>query len=562
MNLGKIRTTITALTLSAAACVCAQTEPTACDTIVDKQIVFPSSFDTDFNSLQENWYMQRYAVLDSCARVAVKESASDEVYISRLQRLPTVIEMPYNSVVKQYIEMYANKKPELVEKMLGMSLYYMPIFENALEKHQVPQELKYLPIVESALNPNAVSKAGAGGLWQFMPSTAVGEGLEVNSLVDERRDPIASSDAAAAYLKKLYTIYNDWTLAIAAYNCGPGNVNKAIKKAGDKKDYWEIYFFLPAETRGYVPAFIAANYIMTYFPEHGISHALARRPMVTDTVHINKRVHFQQIADVLDVPIDEIRVLNPQFRADIVPGNIRPYPLTLPSVQAYCYAANEDSIINYQAEKFNPRPVVEPGYTVSNEIKTDGRGQYTEETTTLYHKVKSGETLKSIAQKYGVTAQSIRQANNLSSSRVRTGKQLRINIVTKKYIPEGDALSDSVAIVSQPADSTDTISAGNAQLVTENLEIVTETVPPVVEQKPVQKPTTTPGKTSAPKQNKPKATPAAQKTYKVKKGDTLGKIASMHGVTVNDIKKANGLNSDRIQIGQSLKIPQKKSRKK
>lgn len=556
-----IRTTITALSISVAACVCAQTELTARDTIVDKQIVLPSSFDTDFANLQENWYMQRYAVLDSCARVAAKESANDEVYISRLQRLPTVIEMPYNSVVKQYIEMYANKKSELVEKMLGMSLYYMPIFESALEKHQVPQELKYLPIVESALNPNAVSKAGAGGLWQFMPATAVGEGLEVNSLVDERRDPIASSDAAARYLKKLYNIYDDWTLAIAAYNCGPGNVNKAIKKANGKKDYWEIYFYLPAETRGYVPAFIAANYIMTYFPEHGISHALARRPMVTDTVHINQRVHFQQIADVLDVPIDEIRVLNPQFRADVVPGNIRPYSLTLPSVQAYCYAANEDSIVNYLADRFNPRPVVEPGTTVSNEIKTDGRGQYTEETTVLFHKVKSGETLKSIAQKYGVTAQSIRQANNLSSSRVRTGKQLRINVVTKKYITEGNAPADTAPNTAQLSDSTLAMTPENAQLVADCLEIVTETVPPVVEQKPVQKPAQTPAKTTTPKQNKPKATPAPQATYKVKKGDTLGKIASMYGVTVNDIKVANGLRSDRIQIGQSLKIPPKKSRK-
>ncbi|MDE6692423.1 MAG: lytic transglycosylase domain-containing protein, partial [Muribaculaceae bacterium] len=239
---------LTALSIAASAAT--MTVMDVKNSITDDDIIYPESFDTDTKQLMTDWYLQRYAVLEDMPRQPHPENISDQEYISRLQKLPTVIEMPFNQIVKQYIEMYANRRTDLVEKMLSLSLYYNPIFEDALERYGLPVELKYLPIIESALNPNAVSRAGAAGLWQFMASTATGEGLEVNSLIDERRDPIKSSDAAAALLKKFYDIYKDWNLVLAAYNCGPGNVNKAIKNSGNKTDYWEIYPYLPKETRG------------------------------------------------------------------------------------------------------------------------------------------------------------------------------------------------------------------------------------------------------------------------------------------------------------------------
>lgn len=490
-------------------------ELAARDTITDRHIVAPSSFDHATRDLYDNWYLRRYTVLDSVARNARGGEVTDEVLISRLQRLPVVIDMPFNPVVRSYIMMYVNK-PKLVERMLGLGLYYMPIFEDALEKYQLPHELKYLPIIESALDPNAISKAGAGGLWQFMPSTATGEGLEVNSLIDERRDPLAASDAAARLLLKYYNVFNDWPLAIAAYNCGPGNVTKAIKKAGDKQDFWEIYPFLPEETKGYVPAFIAANYIMNFYADHGISHALARRPIVTDTVHINRRIHFRQISDVLGVPMDELRMLNPQYRAEVIPGNIRPYHLILPSVQSYCYAANEDSIAAYMADTYAPAGRNDKGSVVSS----DERGNYIEELTVIYHKVKKGENLASIAKKYGTTSAQLRKDNNLKKNSVKAGKTLKVNVYTKRYLNDTSA-SASQADRQEPAQTA---------------------------------PAKTPAKTStkAPAKSKAKA---ASTTYKVRKGDSLDKIARRHGTTVKKLKAANGLKSDRLQPGQKLKIP-------
>lgn len=490
------------------------------DTITDNNIVYPSSFDTDVHALQDSWYMQRYAVMDSVARRRSGAEPSDEVYIARLQKLPTIIDMPFNSVVKKYIEMYAFTKPELVEKMLGMSLYYMPFFEDALEQEQMPLELKYLPVIESALNPNAVSKAGACGLWQFMPATAQGEGLEINSLVDERRDPIASSKSACRYLKKLHDTYNDWTLAIAAYNCGPGNVNKAIKRCGnDKADYWTIYPYLPAETRGYVPAFIAANYIMTYYPEHNISHALARRPISTDTVHVTQRVHFQQISDVMDIPMSELRSLNPQYRQDIIPGHIRPYTLILPSEQAYCFVVNVDSIVNHEPSKYFASAVVEPN---DGSVKFDAGGQYVEELTIITHKVKKGETLKTIAAQYGTTVQSIRTASKITTNKVKTGAVLKVPTYTKHYV---------AATASETPDS---VAAADPQKKVDSK---------------------TPEKPINPSKPTPPAKPAAPKTYKVKKGDTLDKIARMFGTTVKALQQANGITGSNIKVDQVLKLP-------
>jgi len=284
---------------------------------------------------------------------------SREEYIERLGRLPTVMEMAYNDVVQKFIDRYSGRLRHSISYMLGASNFYMPIFEEALETYQLPLELKYLPIIESALNPKAVSRVGATGLWQFMLATGKQYGLQVNSLVDERRDPVKSSDAAARYLRDLYKIFGDWNLVIAAYNCGPENINKAIRRAnatnkgqeGDvqNKDYWHIYPYLPRETRGYVPAFIAANYIMTYYSLHNICPMTTRLPAKSDTVMVDRKVHLEQVAEVIGLNIDLLRSLNPQYRRDVVPGNTEPSPIRLPLTETGRFIDLQDSIFNYKA---------------------------------------------------------------------------------------------------------------------------------------------------------------------------------------------------------------------
>ena len=403
------------------------------DTITDPYIVYPESYEADVHKLMTNWYMQNYVTLDRSADSSADVKVTDEVLIERLQRMPVVIEMPFNSVVKSYIEMYTQRRRSLSESMLGMSTYYMQLFEEALDAEGIPLELKYLPIIESALNPNAVSRVGATGLWQFMLPTARGLGMEINALVDQRRDPITSSRMAARYLHQLYDIYNDWSLAIAAYNCGPGNINKALRKAGEgKKDFWEIYHLLPRETRGYVPAFIAVNYAMTYYPEHNISPALARQPLLTDTVSVNKRVHFKQISSVLDIPVDALRTLNPQYREDVVPGHIRPYTLILPSHQSLAYTISADSIAAYNAELYNPRGVVEPA-TGTTSISEDGEYIITEKVN--YYKIKRGDTPSKLARKFGVSINDIKKANG-GKNTLYLGKTIKIVTKERKRRPK------------------------------------------------------------------------------------------------------------------------------
>ena len=332
------------------------------ESITDSNIVFPESFETDTQKLLESWYMKNYTATDDKYMSSDVKTTDDQIR-QRLSQLPTVIEMPFNSIVRTYIDRYTQRGRAQVAATLGLANYYMPIFEQALEEAGLPLELKYLPVVESALNPNAVSKHGATGLWQFMLATGKGLGMEVNSLVDERRDPYVSSRKAARYLKDLHSTYGDWSLAIAAYNCGPGAVNKAVRRAGDgKHDFWSIYEYLSPETRGYVPAFIAANYVMNYYPEHGISPVIPTKPLVTDTVGVAGRVHFNQISEVLDIPVEELRLLNPQFRADLIPGSPeKPYMLILPSQQVHAYIVSEDQIKGHEAERYARRDVVEPG---------------------------------------------------------------------------------------------------------------------------------------------------------------------------------------------------------
>ena len=375
------------------------------DSLVVSQTIAPLPFDT----ILHNYFLEKAFQIDCERTDSGAVYYSDSVYMARLQSLPHVMEMTYNKVVKSCIERYA-RCPKDVGYMLGIgNTYYFPMFEEALERHNVPLELKYLPVIESALNARAKSPVGAMGLWQFMVGTGKIYGLEVNSMVDERRDPRKASDAAARYLADLYKRYNDWHLVIAAYNCGPGNVSKAIRIANGKQNFWEIYPYLPRETRSYVPLFIAANYIMNFYEHHNMCPATPLFNYATDTVMISDRVHLQQIAEKVGISLDELKFLNPQYRYDIIPGNIKPYPLVIPFEHVNSYALNRDSILAHKPE------------LAKREIKFEPS-----EGEVVYYKVKSGDTLGGIAKKYRVSVKNLQKWNKLSSTTIHVGQKLRI----------------------------------------------------------------------------------------------------------------------------------------
>lgn len=477
--------TLRHIALSAALCaaaLCAQARPsilTLADAAADSTVVFPESVETDVNRMMQNWYLQNYTALDKEVDNRPDVATTDAELIERLQAIPTTIEMPFNSVVRQYIDMYTGRMRSLVESMLGMSLYYMPIFEQAIEKEGIPIELKYLPVIESAMNPDAVSRAGAVGLWQIMLPTARGLGLEINTLVDERRDPVRSSEAAARYLRELYDIYKEWSLAIAAYNCGPGNVNKALRRAGDdaRKDFWAIYPYLPRETRGYVPCFIAATYVMNYYNKHNISPALAKKPIVTDSVHVNRRVHFQQIADILKLPVEQLQVLNPQYRKQEIPGTPdRPWPLVLPANQTYAYIMSEDAIAAHNADLYARRDVVEPATGMEARPATvDGQeGEWVVTEDVKWHKVRHNETMASIAKRYGVSLKSLKRWNG-NIRKPRRGQSVKIVSTKRVFKPYEKQPTDSTTI-QQNVEPTDNLLVRNPETAGTATEQLTATV--------------------------------------------------------------------------------------
>lgn len=391
----------------------------------EEEFIFPEAMDYDLDSLLSLYTSKTYLkVDDDCQMSDINPTFTAEEYIERLRRMPTVMEMPYNEVVQGFIDRYTGRLRRSVSFMLGASNFFMPIFEEALEAYQLPLELKYLPIIESALKPNAVSRVGATGLWQFMLTTGKDYGLTINSLVDERRDPMKASYAAARYLRDLYKIFGDWSLVIAAYNCGPANINKAIHRAGGEKDYWKIYPYLPKETRGYVPAFIAANYVMNYYCEHNICPMKSQLPVQTDTVVVTRNINLYQIAGVLGIEISILRSLNPAYRRDIVPGNTEPSIIHLLPGDAVKFIDFQDSIYHYnEAELLKKRDVVpvtaDPVYTTKrSKARSSRRGS----TVT----VRKGDNLGAIARRNGTTVAKLRKLNGIKGNNIRAGQKIRV----------------------------------------------------------------------------------------------------------------------------------------
>lgn len=405
----------------------------------------------------DGWYMKKYMRVDSTLYTNEIPVFPREVYLDRLRRLPNLIEMPYNDVVQDYIDQYTGRLRRSVSFMLGVQNFYVPIFEEALEAEGVPLELKYLPVVESAFDPMATSRVGAAGLWQFMVPTAKHYGLTVNSLLDERRDPIKSSQAAARYLKDLYKSFGDWTLAIAAYNCGRNNVLKAIKRAGGARDYWAIYPYLPRETRGYVPAFIAANYVMNYYCDHKIPPMKTIAPAETDTVTVSRNLYLAQVAAACNLDVETVQAMNPQYRAGVVPGNSQPCALRLPVQSIDRFLQLGDSIYNVApaAEVAERREEVEPAELTAQPNNTTTRQSrrqalaeerrerrerraaaaaerkkrkskraHAEEPSEV--DIRQGDTLSEIARRNNTTVEKLQKINNLDGSAIRAGKKLRV----------------------------------------------------------------------------------------------------------------------------------------
>ena len=431
--------------------------------------------------------------------VRFSSNVSDTEMMRRLSAMNSFITLPYNDIVKNYIILYSERMPSRMGRVLGLSTYYFPIFEDILLRYGLPQELKYMAIIESMLNPVATSVAGARGIWQFMYQTGTGYGLEINSFVDERLEVEKAVDAAARYLRDAYRTFGDWALAISSYNCGAGNVSKAIRRADGKRDFWSIYPYLPKETRGYVPAFVGAMYAMTYYREYGIVPQQMGMPVQTDTFMIRRNLHFDQIEAVVGVPKADLQNLNPQYVNDIIPGNNHPYVLKLPYTWTNTFlGADRDSLYAYKADSLLTGRVLKDAGNGRSGGKSAGKSGSSSQQRIAY-KVKSGDYLGKIASKYGVTINQLKSWNNLRSNSIQIGQTLYI------YKNGGPSISQGG------------------------------------------------GSKSSGSTSKPKAT-----IYTVKSGDSLSKIASKYpGISVNDIKAANGLKSDAIRAGQKLTIPAK-----
>lgn len=374
-----------------------------------------------YDSLLNSYYLRRNAHrhLRSARELSLEEfdALPDSVIIRRLQALHTVIPMTYNAEVRSHIRFYLKVMANKLDVMLTLCEYYHPMFEEALSRYGVPEELKYLSIVESAMNPQATSRVGAAGLWQFMYSTGKLYDLEVNSVVDERRDPYKSTVAAARHLSDLYRVFGDWQLAIAAYNCGSGNINKAIARSGGKRGFWDIYYNLPRETRGYIPSFIAVIYVMNYYEEHGLRPGRINLPLRSDTIMLDRDVFLQFVAEETGMEMDELRTLNPQYRVDFIPGSSGMYPICLPTSRLEPFINNQDSIYARTADSLSRRPV---------KVEPRGKSVHSKTSGSKYYTVRKGDTLGKIASKHGISVSTLKKRNGLRSDKIRVGQKLKV----------------------------------------------------------------------------------------------------------------------------------------
>lgn len=385
----------------------------------DEVIDLPEGMSVSCDSLINEWMAKKYLYPDTtCANPDYNPTFTTEEYQERLRRLPVVMEMPYNSVVQKFIDQYSGRLRRTVSYALGAGNFYIPIFEEVLDYYGLPLELKYLPVIESALEPKAKSSAGAVGLWQFMLATGKRYDLKVNSLIDERQDPYKSSWAAARYLRDLYKIYRDWNLVIAAYNCGPTNVNKAIHRANGVRDYWTIYPYLPSETRGYVPAFIAANYIMNYYCEHNICPMKTKIPITTDTVTIMRDLHMQQVAELCNIDVEAIQALNPQYRTQLIPGSSGPMTLRLPTETLNTFIDLKDSVYNYRVDELlTRRSSVEVDDRLDNRSVASKRRAVRQQSASESSSSSRSSASKSSSRKSSRSSSSKRSSRSSKSSR-------------------------------------------------------------------------------------------------------------------------------------------------
>ncbi|WP_321368705.1 LysM peptidoglycan-binding domain-containing protein [uncultured Draconibacterium sp.] len=475
-------------------------------------------FSEKMDSMMSSWDIQNRFNFDNSEvrTLNFPKDLPDSVYIKRLKEIEQVVDLSYNKVVNNYIKMYTEKRRDLVEVMLGLSAYYFPIFEETLDKYDMPLEIKYLAIIESALNPTARSRVGANGLWQFMYGTARNMKLEITSFVDERRDPIKATDAAARYLSKLHDIYGDWHLAIAAYNCGPGNVNRAIRRSGGKRNYWEIYYRLPRETRGYVPAFIAATYTFEYYKEHNLVPRYPEIELSVDTVMVNDYLHFDQVSAKLDIEKEQLRALNPMYRRDVIPAKeSKPYPLVLPNDVILDFVDLDTSIFAFERDKYFPdNTLMDPttsnsSYFTPVDIKGKAKVVYT---------VKAGDNVGFISSWFHVRASDLRYWNNIRRDMIRVGQKLAI------YVPEKE--KEKYEQVTNMSFAQKQASIGKSSTTTTR------------ETKPLD---------------------PNYEYYTVRKGDTLWDIAQKYaGISADEIMRLNELKNDRgLYIGQKLKIKRK-----
>ena len=381
------------------------------------------------DTLLSQWYLHRQSKIRGREQynmdsVHFTTDVPDSVLMDRLARMNSFISLPYNETVKNYMILYSEKMPAKMGEMLGLSQYYWPIFEETFRRYGLPMELKYVSIIESHLNPRAESRVGAKGMWQFMYRTALNYGLEVDSYTDERMDPVLSADAAARYFRDAYRIFGDWPLAISAYNCGSGNVNKAIRRAGGRRDFWSVYEFLPAETRGYVPAMVGAMYAFRYAQEYGLRPDPVSLPVYVDTFHIHRNLHFRQISEVLGIPLDDVRDLNPQYYTDIVPGGNGDEVIRLPFAYSSDFVDLQDSIFRHRADVLFTSRVQDGRETVNGTPVPTTR--VSAGTSWVYYKVKSGDNLGAIARKYHCTVKQLKSWNNLRSDRINIGQRLKV----------------------------------------------------------------------------------------------------------------------------------------